>query len=1349
MKYNKSAIETAKKKYADIFDKMAMQLTPISGPDFNKLAEKLDGKKSYWSRPNYVYDVNDMGLIQKVPYQGYALSKEMLLECIERLAKEKNIMNKAFPRNNGTLNFGVTDISFGFYLFCEMLKCERGEAFLEDDRWEKWNKETKLQYLNDIFFELITDPQWEIFSQKMLASKAYDNFMDDYNEWHLNMKQPDIKRAQTLYINNPYIKEDVRTKIYDGVNTYDLLLLGHIEDIPSKTSTHTYDGIMQHAIYDMYHGGSYSDILERMEKARTMGEEESEWENGLFNIPIYDMFYILALRYEGCKASQQKLKAISKLQEEEEYMARLWALYALHADVGPTKRKIERDSRYMNRMDTLLSALAIRYYEGVEEGISWVREEEEILSKSGWGLLQMEYFSNLPTYEKFANTIKEQLKLESILKDGFVKRPKWEEFLDSANSLLKPSSARAGKKTNPSAEQARIIYLLNGESFQPKLQKSKDGVTWSKGRNIALSTFHKGIPEMSALDNEISRLVKRYSGGWGYGEYYDLSGKKVFDKLVGHPNVIDEYSELPVTITRENLQITVERTKTGFKLHTNVGENSLTDNMVLVKENSQLFKVVSVTKQQRTILEMMNGINVFPLDAEKKLVGFLEGISREATVFSDLLKQKDDVKSVKADSRITVRLLPVGEGMKAELFVKPLTDIPPYCKPGKGIETVVGNRNGKSVQTSRNIKKEQENLSIINKVCDELCSDMLDDNNFIFDTPNSCLELLDHLRENTEYSIVEWPEGARFRITKTLLPKDIHLSVKGAAQWFEVDGEVNISDSSMMKIGELLEKFRNSQGRFIALGDNEFLSLSEQLRKQLAALDMMASKNRKKMQISAFSTSALEDLEESGVELKADKKYKSFRQQIEESEHQAFTFPKGIQAELREYQKDGVRWMARLASWGAGACLADDMGLGKTLQSIVMLQYMSKQGASLVVVPTSVLFNWRDEIQRFAPKLNPILLHAQNQDRQKTINEASSGDVIITTYGLLITEQELLCSREWNMIILDEAHTIKNKETKMSQSAMQLQGKFRLMLTGTPLQNHLGEIWNLFQFSNPGLLGTNAEFQEKFILPIERDGNKERQHQLRRLLLPFLLRRTKNEVLDELPSKSEITINVELSDNEMAFYEHLRQQAVINLEEQSNNAMETLAEITRLRQAACNPALVKQDINIASSKTAAFLEKVDELIGSDHRALVFSQFTSHLALVRKELDKRGIEYLYLDGSTSTTERNKLVEQFQKGDMPLFLISLKAGGTGLNLTAADYVFHLDPWWNPAIEDQASDRTYRIGQTRPVTIYRLIASHTIEEKIVQLHKSKKSLADSLLEGSNMSHKLSREEILELLR
>ncbi len=1349
MKYKESDIQKYKNKYGDIFDKMAMQLTPISGPDFNKLAEKCDTtKKSYWSRPNYVYDACEMGLIRKVTYLGYVLSDEVLLTSIQRLAKEKDIKKKAFP-NSGSLNFEYSDTSLGFYIFCEMLKCERGEPYLQDDKWRKWEEEKKLSHLEFIFKSFSTNPKWTDFSQKMLSAKARTYFIRDYNAWMLEMKHPDVERARALYANNKYITDEDRDLIVEGLASYDLLLSGRFDEIPGNVGEKTCDGIMINAIYDMYHGVPIADVLTKMEKARILGEESTDWENGLFAIPIYDMYYILALRYEGSNESQQKLKAISKLKDEETFMPRLWALYALHADTGPTKRKIERDYNYMNSMDRLLAAFAIRYYDGVEEGISWVIKEEGELSQSGWKLLQMEYFATVPTYMKFALAIKETIKFESVLRDGYVKRPKWEEFLDSANSLLKPSSASAGKKTCASTEQARVIYLLSGESFQPKLQKSKDGVTWSKGRNIALSTFRKGIPEMSAIDNEVSRLVKNYSGGWGYGEWWDLSGKKVFDKLVGHPNVIDAYSELPVTIIRENLQITVERKKTGFLLYTNVGNNSLTDNMVLVKENSQLFKVVTITKQQRTIIEMMAGIDAFPLDAEKKLASFLEGISKEATVFSDLLKQKDDIKTVKADTLITVRLLPIGDGMKAELFVKPLGDIPPYCKPGEGISMVVGNLNGKPIQTSRNLSKEKENFSIIYKVCYEQCTDMTDKTNFIFDNPTSCLEVLDHLRENTESCRVEWPEGARFHITKSLMPKDIHLSIKGAAQWFEVDGEVNINESSMMKISELLEKFRHSNGRFVALNDNEFLSLSEQLRKKLAALDMMATKNRKKLHLSAFSTTVIEDLEASGIDLKTDKKYKAFREQIEKSEQQKFVFPKGIQAELREYQKDGVRWMARLASWGAGACLADDMGLGKTLQSIVMLQYLSKQGASLVVVPTSVLFNWKDEILRFAPKLNPILLHAQNQDRQNIVNKAVNGDVIITTYGLLITEQELLCSREWNMIILDEAHTIKNKETKMSQGAMQLQGKFRLMLTGTPLQNHLGEIWNLFQFSNPGLLGSNSEFQEKFILPIERDGNKERQHQLRKLLLPFLLRRTKNEVLDELPTKSETTITVELSDDEMAFYERLRQQAVLNLEESSSNAMDTLAEITRLRLAACNPALVEKDINIASSKCATFLDKVDELIGSDHRALVFSQFTSHLALIRKELDKRKIEYLYLDGSTTTTERLRLVKEFQEGDMPLFLISLKAGGIGLNLTAADYVFHLDPWWNPAIEDQASDRTYRIGQTRPVTIYRLIDAHTIEEKIVALHKSKKSLADSLLEGSNMSHKLSREEILDLIR
>ena len=441
--------------------------------------------------------------------------------------------------------------------------------------------------------------------------------------------------------------------------------------------------------------------------------------------------------------------------------------------------------------------------------------------------------------------------------------------------------------------------------------------------------------------------------------------------------------------------------------------------------------------------------------------------------------------------------------------------------------------------------------------------------------------------------------------------------------------------------------------------------------------------------------------------------------------------------------------MSRLAYWGAGACLADDMGLGKTLQAITLMQSRASQGPSLVLMPTSLLHNWQSELSRFAPALTVKILNQQGTDREQLINDADAGDVVLSTYGLLVTEGELLCQRTWSTVVLDEAHAIKNRDTQTSKAAMQLRANFRLMLTGTPLQNHLSEIWNLFQFANPGLLGSFQQFTDRFIIPIEREHNQERQWLLRRLLSPFLLRRTKDDVLNELPEKTEITLRVELSNEEQALYDNLRQQAIANLEEGSKSALQTLAEITRLRQAACHPRLINENLQVPSSKTAAFLRLIEELRQSGHRALVFSQFTSHLALIREALDKQEIPYLYLDGSTTPSERNRLVRQFQMGDEPLFLISLKAGGLGLNLTAADYVIHLDPWWNPAIEDQASDRAHRIGQERPVTVYRLIAAGTIEEKIIRLHQNKRSMADALLQNADMFAQISADEVIRLLR
>jgi SNF2 family DNA or RNA helicase len=318
---------------------------------------------------------------------------------------------------------------------------------------------------------------------------------------------------------------------------------------------------------------------------------------------------------------------------------------------------------------------------------------------------------------------------------------------------------------------------------------------------------------------------------------------------------------------------------------------------------------------------------------------------------------------------------------------------------------------------------------------------------------------------------------------------------------------------------------------------------------------------------------------------------------------------------------------------------------------------------------------------------------------------------------------------------------------------MNLQSGFKLITTGTPIENHLGELWNLFRFINPGLLGSLDNFNTKYANPIERSQDRNARNQLKKLIQPFILRRTKNQVLQELPSRTEVTLQVELTREELAFYEALRREAIAKLsgENQVNAGqkhLQVLAEIMKLRRACCNVKLVRPDIPLPSSKLQLFGEVLSELLDNKHKALVFSQFVDHLHIIREYLDSQKIKYQYLDGSTPAKDRKKRVEAFQAGEGDVFLISLKAGGTGLNLTAADYVIHMDPWWNPAVEDQASDRAHRIGQKRPVTIYRLVAKGTIEEKIVALHNQKRDLADSLLEGTDISGKVSTEALLNLI-
>jgi SNF2 family DNA or RNA helicase len=444
----------------------------------------------------------------------------------------------------------------------------------------------------------------------------------------------------------------------------------------------------------------------------------------------------------------------------------------------------------------------------------------------------------------------------------------------------------------------------------------------------------------------------------------------------------------------------------------------------------------------------------------------------------------------------------------------------------------------------------------------------------------------------------------------------------------------------------------------------------------------------------------------------------------------------------------------RLAQAGFGACLADDMGLGKTIQALAVLQARAGGGPAMVVAPTSVCGNWLAEIRRFAPTLN-ALIYGEG-DRAALIESAGPRDVVIVSYTLMLQSQETFAARTWYTLVADEAQAVKNAGAKRSLALFDLRADFRMALSGTPIENRLAELWSIMRFCNPGLLGTLSRFNERFATPIERNRDRDAQRMLRRLIAPFVLRRTKAEVLQELPPRTELLLTITPEPAEAAHYEALRRVAVAAAEsaaigEQSGQAhLHILAQLTKLRRAACDPRLTNPDLGMVGAKVRAFAELAAELAANGHKALVFSQFVDFLTLLRAPLDAAGIRYQYLDGATPAAERSRRVAAFQSGEGDLFLISLKAGGYGLNLTAADYIVIADPWWNPAAEDQAMGRAHRIGQLRPVTAYRLVSKGTLEERIVELHHDKRALAEGVLGESATDAALpSNAELIALMR
>ena len=537
-----------------------------------------------------------------------------------------------------------------------------------------------------------------------------------------------------------------------------------------------------------------------------------------------------------------------------------------------------------------------------------------------------------------------------------------------------------------------------------------------------------------------------------------------------------------------------------------------------------------------------------------------------------------------------------------------------------------------------------------------------------------------------------------------------------------------------------------SSTRYVAVGDGEWLEIDQHLRHRLNQFKMAVVQEDQAMKLKNAAMAVLAELDD--VDWEGDKDWLSRIREWRGQGDDQYTPSSGVKATLRNYQLDGYRWLRRLSELDIGACLADDMGLGKTVQALAILLDRLEEGPVLVVSPASVCFNWVSEIERFTPDLNPIL-YAEGR-RARGLSRLKKGDIVILSYALVLKDIKKLKEVSWGTLILDEAQFIKNALSQTAIAVSQLTRKWTLALTGTPLENHLGELWSIFRMLNPELLGSWEHFRKTYMVPIERDSDPQRLEGLRQLIQPFILRRTKQKVLDDLPARSDILLKVELSDAQRVKYEQERKRILSQLDDSDESLrFKLLAGITRLRQIACHPVLCEEKFKGESAKLKLFSELIEELMNESHTVLVFSQFTSFLALIARELNRLHMPHLMMTGETPVKHRNAIIKKFQDGESPIFLVSLRAGGTGLNLTSANYVIHMDPWWNPAVEEQATDRAHRIGQTQAVTVYRLVAGNTIEESIIEIHDRKRDLVAGILEGKDKVGKLSIQDLISIIK
>ena len=951
-------------------------------------------------------------------------------------------------------------------------------------------------------------------------------------------------------------------------------------------------------------------------------------------------------------------------------------------------------------------------------------------------------------------------------------REAWRDALAAITSLgesQKPVKPTAGAEL---AWQLSLDAQGRVQDVEP-LERSVSVKGVVKLKVVSLLKVKKAGAATDARDNAVLRHIDR--SPWGGVNSLSIDVTQAAIALIGHPAV--QFEDAPgqwVELVEAQPELEVQRRKKpdgseqfefridpplvgqtppalmGFLGSNYDTEVAKRDGVRVLRDGPQSARLIRISPAQRRVAELVAQGWAVPVSATAELSAALNVLSGLFQLHSDA----DAGQLVTGEPRLRAQLRPLGDGLQLQLVAQPFGSFGPAVTPGAGRARLMCLHEGVSLATERDLAAESRARLEVLEALPFLDAELAPESPWLLADAEQALRAVEVLPGLPGIAALDWPKGRPLRVTP-VASESLNVQVSSGRDWLALTGEAKLDETRVLGLQELMALTRASRSRFVRLGEGEYLALSEQLRQQLRDLDALGQGKKDQLQLPQASAAWLDDTL-ADMAVAGDTAWRSRMDALASAAALQPVLPPGLRAELRGYQLEGFAWMSRLAQAGLGACLADDMGLGKTVQTLGVLVARAELGPALVLAPTSVCGNWLAETTTFAPGLRCVI-YGEDADRAGAIAAAGPGDVLVVSYALAQIDAEAFAEKSWATLVMDEAQALKNAATKRAKSVAEFKADFRLALSGTPVENRLADLWSIMNLINPGLLGSAAQFAERFANPIERHQDNAARQRLRRLVSPFLLRRTKSQVLQDLPPRTEIVHLVQPGAEERNFLEALRRNAQEAVEASAKAAqqsgqpapMQVLAELMRLRRAACDPRLVSPELGLVGAKLGEFERIVRELVDGSHKALVFSQFTDFLKILAERLDAMGVKYQYLDGSTPAAERTRRVAAFQRGEGEVFLISLKAGGFGLNLTMADYVLIVDPWWNPAAEDQATGRAHRMGQQRPVTVYRLVTAGSVEERIIDLHRDKRGLADGILEGQEEATVLDAKALAALLR